>query len=97
MFVFESLRILIRRTCEFCFARWKATCFWWHLKELTTTYGEIPQQHVQACGQMLKGTWNRRARSGVGVEAAQREVLSTARRLAEAGELMLGGGADDFL
>jgi flagellar motor switch protein FliG len=31
------------------------------------------------------------------VEAAQREVLNTARRLAEAGELMLGGGADDFL
>jgi flagellar motor switch protein FliG len=32
------------------------------------------------------------------VEAAQKEILSTARRLSDAGEIMLGGGGgDDFL
>lgn len=31
------------------------------------------------------------------VEAAQREILNAARRLAEAGEVMLGGSGDDFL
>ena len=32
------------------------------------------------------------------VEAAQKEILSVARRLADAGEIMLGaGGGDDFL
>ena len=32
------------------------------------------------------------------VEAAQKEILSAARRLADAGEIMLGaGGGDDFL
>src|SRR5690606_31794217 len=32
------------------------------------------------------------------VEAAQKEILSTARRLTDAGEIMLGsGGGDDFL
>jgi flagellar motor switch protein FliG len=31
------------------------------------------------------------------VEAAQKEVLAIARRMADSGELMLGGGADEFL
>ena len=32
------------------------------------------------------------------VEAAQKEILSVARRLADAGEIMLGGGGgDEFL
>ncbi|EEX91703.1 flagellar motor switch protein G [Vibrio orientalis CIP 102891 = ATCC 33934] len=31
------------------------------------------------------------------VEAAQKEVLAVARRMADSGELMLGGGADEFL
>ena len=32
------------------------------------------------------------------VEAAQKEILSIARRLADAGEIMLGsGGGDEFL
>jgi Flagellar motor switch protein len=32
------------------------------------------------------------------VEAAQKEILSVARRLADAGEIMLGaGGGEDFL
>ncbi|MNF50407.1 Flagellar motor switch protein FliG [compost metagenome] len=32
------------------------------------------------------------------VEAAQKEILSTARRLADAGEIMLGaGGGEEFL
>ena len=32
------------------------------------------------------------------VEAAQKEILSIARRLSDAGEIMLGGGGgDDFL
>jgi flagellar motor switch protein FliG len=32
------------------------------------------------------------------VETAQKEILSTARRLSDAGEIMLGGsGGDDFL
>ena len=32
------------------------------------------------------------------VEAAQKEILSIARRLADAGEIMLGaGGGDDFV
>jgi len=32
------------------------------------------------------------------VETAQKEILSTARRLADAGEIMLGGGGgEDFL
>ncbi|MDP2575170.1 flagellar motor switch protein FliG [Vibrio penaeicida] len=31
------------------------------------------------------------------VEAAQKEILAIARRLADNGELMLGGGADEFL
>ncbi len=31
------------------------------------------------------------------VEASQKEVLAVARRLADSGEIMLGGGADEFL
>ena len=31
------------------------------------------------------------------VEAAQKEILSVTRRLADAGEIMLGGGGDDFV
>jgi flagellar motor switch protein FliG len=31
------------------------------------------------------------------VEAAQREILSLARRLAEEGQVMLGGSGDDFV
>ncbi|MCB1752524.1 MAG: flagellar motor switch protein FliG [Gammaproteobacteria bacterium] len=31
------------------------------------------------------------------VEAAQKEILSVTRRLAEAGEIMLGGGGEDFV
>jgi len=31
------------------------------------------------------------------VEAAQKEVLAIARRMADSGEIMLGGGADEFL
>ncbi|MEL7291026.1 MAG: flagellar motor switch protein FliG [Pseudomonadota bacterium] len=31
------------------------------------------------------------------VEAAQKEVLAVARRMADSGEIMLGGGADEFL
>ncbi|MCB1851830.1 MAG: flagellar motor switch protein FliG [Gammaproteobacteria bacterium] len=31
------------------------------------------------------------------VEAAQKEILSVTRRLADAGEIMLGGGGDDFI
>ncbi|WP_328286859.1 FliG C-terminal domain-containing protein, partial [Vibrio renipiscarius] len=31
------------------------------------------------------------------VEASQKEVLAIARRMADAGELMLSGGADEFL
>ena len=31
------------------------------------------------------------------VETAQKEVLAIARRMADAGEIMLGGGADEFL
>lgn len=31
------------------------------------------------------------------VEAAQKEILAVARKMADAGELMLGGGADEFL
>ncbi|MDN3683667.1 flagellar motor switch protein FliG [Vibrio sinaloensis] len=31
------------------------------------------------------------------VEAAQKEILAIARRMADSGELMLGGGADEFL
>ncbi len=31
------------------------------------------------------------------VEAAQKEVLAIARRMADAGEIMLTGGADEFL
>ena len=31
------------------------------------------------------------------VEAAQKEILAIARRMADAGELMLSGGADEFL
>lgn len=31
------------------------------------------------------------------VEAAQKEILSTARRLADSGEIMLGGGGEEFL
>jgi flagellar motor switch protein FliG len=31
------------------------------------------------------------------VEAAQKEVLAVARKLADAGDIMLGGGGDDFL
>jgi flagellar motor switch protein FliG len=31
------------------------------------------------------------------VEAAQKEILVVARRLADAGEIMLGGGGDEFI
>jgi flagellar motor switch protein FliG len=31
------------------------------------------------------------------VEAAQKEILAIARRMADSGEIMLGGGADEFL
>jgi flagellar motor switch protein FliG len=31
------------------------------------------------------------------VEAAQKEVLVIARRLADSGEISLGGGGDDFV
>ncbi|WP_281251700.1 FliG C-terminal domain-containing protein, partial [Vibrio fujianensis] len=31
------------------------------------------------------------------VEAAQKEILAIARRMADNGELMLSGGADEFL
>ncbi len=31
------------------------------------------------------------------VEAAQKEILAIARRMADNGEIMLGGGADEFL
>jgi flagellar motor switch protein FliG len=31
------------------------------------------------------------------VESAQKEILVVARRLADAGEIMLGGGGDEFV
>lgn len=31
------------------------------------------------------------------VETAQKEILAIARRMADNGEIMLGGGADEFL
>jgi flagellar motor switch protein FliG len=31
------------------------------------------------------------------VETAQKEILAIARRMADNGELILGGGADEFL
>jgi flagellar motor switch protein FliG len=31
------------------------------------------------------------------VEASQKEILQVARRLADAGEIMLGGGGDEFV
>ncbi len=31
------------------------------------------------------------------VEAAQKEILQVARRLSDAGEIMLGGGGDEFV
>ena len=31
------------------------------------------------------------------VEAAQKEVLAVARKMADSGEIVLGGGADEFL
>ena len=58
------------------------------LKNMSKRAAELLQDDLEAMGPVRVSD----------VEAAQKEILSTARRLSDAGEIMLGsGGGDDFL
>ena len=58
------------------------------LKNMSKRAAEMLQDDLEAMGPVRVSE----------VEAAQKEILSIARRLADAGEIMLGGGGgDDFV
>ena len=58
------------------------------LKNMSKRAAELLQDDLEAMGPVRVSD----------VEAAQKEILSIARRLSDAGEIMLGGGGgDDFL
>jgi flagellar motor switch protein FliG len=99
MFVFESLKDLDQKGMQVLLREVESDLLLVALKgaddELTEKF--LSNMSKRAA-QMLKEDMESQGPVRVSeVEAAQREVLNTARRLAEAGELMLGGGADDFL
>ena len=61
--------------------------------------GEDLQEHVAARGrECSRTTWRPRARCELAeVEAAQKEILQSARKLAEAGTIALGGKGDEYV
>ena len=99
MFVFESLKELDQKGMQVLLREVESDLL---LVALKGTDDELTEKFLsnmsKRAAQMLKEDMESQGPVRVSeVEAAQREVLNTARRLAEAGELMLGGGADDFL